>query len=164
MHANLAMARFQIEMMNHLAKEVCQSCEQCTRLRDDSTRSFRFNCSLLSDLINKTLVNAGATSSDLLRVTKELLSSIYSLSKTVNGMRVIHVVGKIEIARTPGSLKDDFPEMERLTEDLKEALETLKSECGSGLMICTELDSSFSQISVGIEEINKMISSDSQAL
>ncbi len=158
MHVNLATARFQIEMMNHLAQEVCQSCEQCTRLKDDSSLSFRFNCGLLSDLIARTLVNVGATSSNLLKVTKDLLGSIHTLSKTVNGMRVIHVVGKIEVARTPGALKDDFPEMESLTENLKEALETLKRECSSGLMICRELDASFGQISFGIEEINKMIS------
>lgn len=158
MHVNLATARFQIEMMNQLANEVCQSCEQCTRLTDDSTLNFRFNCRLLSDLITRTLVSVGSTSSNLLSVTKDLLSSIHALSKTVNGMRVIHVVGKIEVARTPGALKDDFPEMEGLTENLKDALETLKKECGTGLAICEELDASFGHISSGMGQINKMIS------
>lgn len=164
MQFGVATARFQIEMMNHLAQEVCTCSDQCILLADESTQSFRLNCDLLTKLITTTLVNVGSTSSELLKVSKDLLNTIQSLFKTVNGIRVIHVVGKIEVARIPNSLHNGFLEMEGLTEKLKETLDFLKRECNAGLSICQEVDISYGQMTCSIAEINKLISSYSQAI
>lgn len=142
MYFSIAMSRLQIEMMKHLTDEIIHESEESGELTKAQEQFLFSNCSLLQKLIAENFSKVTATSADLVRTNKSLLASIESLSKVTNGMGVIHVVGKIEMARTGSSsesLSSRLKEMEELTEVFKKTLKNLEQECNTGISTCSDL-------------------------
>ncbi|KHD89498.1 MAG: hypothetical protein OM95_03860 [Bdellovibrio sp. ArHS] len=142
MYSSIATSRFQIEMMKHLMDEHFQKNDAAGESTEAREKLLFFNSSLLMDLIGANFNKVTTTSKELIQANKLLLSSIEALAKVTNGMGVIHVVGKIEMARTGSkseSLSARLQEMEALTETFKKSLKNLESECQSGLAMCSEL-------------------------
>lgn len=142
MYFLIATSRLQVEMMKHLADEIIGKNGEVGGLTKEQEEFLFSNCSLLQKLIDENFRKVTTTSLELVRTNKSLLASIESLSKVTNGMGVIHVVGKIEMARTGGAseaLASRIKEMEELTDTFKKTLKKLEQECNSGLVICTEL-------------------------
>lgn len=161
MYFSIATSRFQIEMMKHLTDEIIRAKTDSGELSTAQQEFLFFNCSLLQKLIAENFSVVTATSADLVRTNKSLLASIESLSKVTNGMGVIHVVGKIEMART-GSTSDSLVsrlnEMAELTEVFKKTLKNIEQECGTGLAICNELVGNNQMINSDLDRICRLIS------
>lgn len=160
MYFSIATSRFQIEMMKHLTDEIIQARTESGELSQTQREGLFFNCLLLQKLIVESFGSVTATSADLVRTNKSLLASIESLSKVINGMGVIHVVGKIEMART-GSTSDSLVsrlnEMAELTQVFKKALKNLEQECREALAICNDLVRNNQMINSDMDRIFRLI-------
>lgn len=157
---SIATSRFQIEMMKHLTDEIIQARTESGELSQTQREGLFLNCLLLQKLIVESFGSVTATSADLVRTNKSLLASIESLSKVINGMGVIHVVGKIEMART-GSTSDSLVsrlnEMAELTQVFKKALKNLEQECREALAICNDLVRNNQMINSDMDRIFRLI-------
>lgn len=136
----VAISRFQIEMMNQLAEEVVQEAGEA--------EEFHRNCEPLRHLISENFHRVGINSHNVDRTTRSLLESIQTLNKVTSGMGVLHVVGKIEMARVGAteSLGARLSEMSVLNETFKNNLGTLERECKLNLGLCAELNALEKQI------------------
>ncbi|WP_415062575.1 PAS domain-containing protein [Bdellovibrio sp.] len=160
MYFSIATSRFQIEMMKHLTDEVLEESQNSGEFTNAQEQFLFFNCSLLRKLISENFSKVTATSAELVRTNKSLLISVEALSKVTAGMGVIHVVGKIEMARTGSSsdsLASRLKEMEELTEVFKKTLKNLEQECSMGLAICNELNGHNQIITNDLKRIDQLI-------
>lgn len=160
MYFSIATSRFQIEMMKHLTDEVLDESRTTGEFTNAQEQFLFFNCSLLRKLISENFNKVTVTSTELVKTNKSLLTSIEALSKVTAGMGVIHVVGKIEMARTGSSsdsLASRLKEMEELTEVFKKTLKSLEQECSTGLAICNELSGHNQVINNDLRKIDQLI-------
>jgi aerotaxis receptor len=143
MHFSIAASRLQIEMMNQLSTEIIAERGEDGSLDDTKKRELILSCHLLKSLIRENFKNVDRRYLELSAVNKSLLSSIQALSKTTNGMGVIHVVGKIEMSRAAGSseaLNALLEEMAQLNDRFKNSLKNLEAQCRNGVMLSAEFD------------------------
>ncbi|QDK45239.1 chemotaxis protein [Bdellovibrio sp. ZAP7] len=141
MFVAVAISRFQIEMMNQLAEETSLACQKKEDFDAETERSFQLNCEPIRYLINKNIQSVGEISEKLNHISKSLLSSIQTLNKVTSGMGVLHVVGKIEMARVGAgeSLSSRLSEMDTLNSLFKQTLGNLERECKLNIKTCEDL-------------------------
>jgi aerotaxis receptor len=156
MYFLMGSSRLQIEMMNHLTNEPWT--EQ--KISAQERQYLLQNCTLLKALIAENFKKVSATSLELMQINKSFLGSIEALSKVTNGMGVIHVVGKIEMARTgiaSESLVSRLQEMERLTETFRKTLKNLESQCVLGLTLCEDFKNQSQSITQDLSKMDRLI-------
>lgn len=142
MYFSIATSRFQIDMMKHLADEVIIEAKETGQFTEQHEEFLFSNCKLLQSLVVDSFGKVSEITKQLYETNQFLLKSIHNLRKIITGMSVLHIMGKIELAR----LKDDtssissrLQEMEKLTETLKINLRNLEVECSEGTILCKEI-------------------------
>lgn len=145
MYFLVAVAKFQIEMMERLTKEKAQ---EATLIQ---------NCQLLKELVKVNFQRVSETSTAMTEVNKSLKGSIDALIKITGGLAVVRIVGKIEIARLDelsSELSSRLAEMERLTEVFKNTLGHLEKECRRVTRDCLDLQVNIEKISQNLQKID----------
>jgi aerotaxis receptor len=97
---------------------------------------------------------------DLDKVSKLLLATIERLSQVTAGMDVIRIVGKIEVARVSNlseELSSRLTEIEELTNDFKDSLRSLESECLWGITCATRITHLTKDIAERLDLMSRII-------
>lgn len=160
MNFTFAVSRFQIEMMNQLLRE---------NIASVNSPSFIVNMDLLCYLVTRGFESVQKTALVLNRSTRSLLQACKDLKKTVAGMDVINVVGRIEMIRitdTASTLSSILEEMENLTGSFKKSLRSLEVDCNKGIASSLQIEEITQHIShkLGtLEGLKKIRNSESLA-
>ncbi|WP_291515925.1 PAS domain-containing protein [Bdellovibrio sp. ArHS] len=155
----IAIARFQVEMMNCLLEESLLT-DKSASLEKEQEKILKQNCDLLKQLISTNFAEVQATAQKLIEENKSLIQCVAMLSKVTAGMDVICVVGKIEMARVKelsSSLEALLGDMEGLTEDFKQILRWIDGESKSGLHQSNRLRERLSVISQNLTAVESAL-------
>lgn len=158
MHSMLGTSRFQIEMMYHFIKEAM--CSNLGAQSEAQILQFVKHCSLLNELVTQNFRKVEQSSMDLDKVSKLLLATIERLSQVTAGMDVIRIVGKIEVARVSNlseELSSRLTEIEELTNDFKDSLRSLESECLWGITCATRITHLTKDIAERLDLMSRII-------